>query len=494
MEKENVKLIFKESQEGRVAYSLPKTTIETKDWLGMCRRKDLDLPQVSERQIAGHYQNLAELNFCPYSEMDPLGSCTMKYNPPLMESIASLPGFLGLHPYQDESTIQGSLEAMYFLDLYLSEIAGMAKFTLQPSAGAHGESTGIMIGGAYFRHKGEKRSKVLAPDSAHGTNPASVANLGFEYEQVNSNERGWVDLADLEERMTEDVAIFMLTNPNTYGLFDPNIDKIAEIIHRKGGLLYYDGANLNAIMGKCRPGDLGFDIVHINLHKTFGTPHAMGGPGAGPTGVVEKLKDFLPVPTVEKKGEKYTLNHTVTHTIGKVKAFYGNIAVLKKAYAYILILGPEGLRKVSETAVVHANYMQEKLKKRGFEFPYGDQHCMHECVMRHENIDSLGHLLSERFKKLQATIHFPQAYFYMIEPTETETKESLDEYIESMVDADRALRDPKAMEELEKGRIYTPILKVNTRKGMARPCLIEKEENDASHDMTKLRERALRDC
>lgn len=478
MEKENVKLIFGESQEGRAAYSLPKQAIKQKDLLGEYRRRELNLPQVSERQIAGHYQNLAELNFCPYSEMDPLGSCTMKYNPPLMEMLATEAGLLEIHPYQDESTVQGTLEVMYFLDLYLREITGMAKFTLQPSAGAHGESTGIMIGGAYFTHKGEKRTRVLAPDSAHGTNPASVTNLGFEYEQVNSNGRGWVDLTDLEKRMTGDVAIFMLTNPNTYGLFDPNIEKIAEIIHRKDGLLYYDGANLNAIMGKCRPGDLGFDIVHINLHKTFGTPHAMGGPGAGPTGVVEKLKDYLPVPIVERERDRYSLNYNLRHTIGKVKAFYGNISVLGKAYAYILKLGPEGLRKVSETAVVHANYMQEKLKKKGFEFPYGDQHCMHECVMKHENVDSLGQLLSEYFKKLQATIHFPEASFYMIEPTETEIKEGLDEYIESMIEADKAIKDPKAMEELEKRKTYTPIRKVNTRKGMTRPCLIEEEEND----------------
>jgi glycine dehydrogenase subunit 2 len=476
MEKENVALIFKESQEGRAAYSLPKTAIKKKDLLSEYKRKTPGLPEVSERQIAGHYQNLADLNFCPYSEMDPLGSCTMKYNPPLMEALASLPGFLDMHPYQDESTIQGALEAMYFLDLYLREIAGMAQFTLQPSAGAHGESTGIMIGGAYFNHKKEERTKILAPDLSHGTNPASVTNLGFEFEQVNSNGQGWVDLGDLEKRMTEDVALFMLTNPNTYGLFDPNIDKIAEIIHRKGGLLYYDGANLNAIMGKCRPGDMGFDIVHINLHKTFGTPHAMGGPGAGPTGVVEKLKDFLPIPTVEKQGEKYTLNYSLEHTIGKVKAFYGNYSVVIKAFAYILMLGPKGLRRVSETAVVHANYMQEKLKKKGFKFPYGNQHCMHECVMKHENIDTLGHLLSEYFKKLQATIHFPEANCYMIEPTETETKESIDEYIEAMVEADKALKDPTVMEELEKRKTFTPIRKINAKKGMARPCLIEEEE------------------
>ena len=476
MKTDNVQLIFKESQDGRTAYSLPKTAIKKKNLLGKYKRKTLDLPEVSERQIAGHYQNLADLNFCPYSEMDPLGSCTMKYNPPLMEAVASLPGFLDMHPYQDESTTQGGLEVMYYLDLYLREIAGMAQFTLQPSAGAHGESTGIMIGGAYFMHKKEKRTKILAPDSSHGTNPASVTNLGFEYEQVNSNGHGWVDVEDLEKKMTEDVALFMLTNPNTYGLFDPNIDKIAEIIHKKDGLLYYDGANLNAIMGKCRPGDLGFDIVHINLHKTFSTPHAMGGPGAGPTGVVEKLRDFLPIPTIERKGGNYTLNYSLKHTIGKVKAFYGNYSVLVKAFAYILMLGPKGLRNVSETAVLHANYMQEQLKKKGFSFPYGGQHCMHECVMKHENIDALGHLLSEYFKKLQATIHFPEAGCYMIEPTETETKEDIDEYIEAMVEVDNAIKDPAAMEELEKRKPFPPIRKINAKKGMARPCLIEGEE------------------
>ncbi len=478
MKKGGVKLIFEESKGGRAAYTLPRSAIEQRDLLGKYRRKELNLPQVSERQIAGHYQNLAELNFSPYAEMDPLGSCTMKYNPPLMESLAAQGGFLDIHPYQDESTVQGTLEVMYYLDLYLREITGMAAFTLQPSAGAHGESTGIMIGGAYFHRKGERRTTILAPDSAHGTNPASVSNLGFEYEQVNSNEKGWVDLVDLETRMTEDVAIFMLTNPNTYGLFDPHIEDIANIIHSKGGLLYYDGANLNAIMGRCRPGDLGFDIVHVNLHKTFATPHAMGGPGAGPTGVVEALKDYLPVPVVERDGDRYRLNYDLANTIGRVKAFSGNISVLEKAYAYILMLGPEGLRTVSETAVLHANYMQEKLKKRGFTFPYGDQHCMHECVMKHEDIDTLGDLLSERFNKLQATIHFPEANTYMIEPTETETKESLDDYIEAMVEVDKAIKEPGAMEEIEKGNIYTPIRKVNTRKGMSRPCLIEPEEED----------------
>lgn len=476
MERGGVKTIFEESKGGRAAYTLPRTAIGQRDLLGNYRRKGLNLPQVSERQIAAHYQNLAELNFSPYAEMDPLGSCTMKYNPPLMESLASQEGFLDIHPYQDESSIQGTLEVMYYLDQYLREITGMAAFTLQPSAGAHGESTGIMIGGAYFRSKGQRRTKILAPDSAHGTNPASVTNLGFEYEQVNSNEKGWVDLADLKARMTEDVAIFMLTNPNTYGLFDPHIGDIAEIIHEKGGLLYYDGANLNAIMGKCRPGDLGFDIVHVNLHKTFATPHAMGGPGAGPTGVVEALKNYLPVPIVVRDRDRYRLIYDLAHTIGKVKAFYGNTPVLVKAFAYILMLGPKGLRTASETAVLHANYMQEALKKRGFKFPYGDQHCMHECVMKYEGIDTLGQLLAERFKKLQATIHFPEANSYMIEPTETETKESMDDYIEAMVEADTAIKDPRAMEELEKGRIYTPIRKVNTRKGMARPCLIEPEE------------------
>jgi glycine dehydrogenase subunit 2 len=474
MKKENVKLIFKESKEGRKSYSLPKVSLKRKNYLGSYKRKDLDLPEVSERQIAGHYQQLSELNFCPYSDMDPLGSCTMKYNPPVTESLVVLPGFLEVHPYQDESTVQGLLEMMYYLDKYLSEITGMSKFTLQPSAGAHGESTGVMICGAYFKHKGEKRTKILAPDSAHGTNPASVANLGFVYEQVNSNEKEGVDLSDLEKKVTEDVAMFMLTNPNTLGLFDPNIDKITEIVHKKGGLMYYDGANLNAIMGKCRPGDMGFDIVHVNLHKTFATPHAMGGPGAGPTGVVKKLKKFLPVPLVEKENRKYVLNYDVKNTIGKVKAFYGNISVLGKAYAYALTMGGEGLKNVSETAVLHANYVQEKLKKLGFKFPYGDQHCMHESVMVYENVDKLGDLLAEYFKKMQATIHFPIHNAYMIEPTETETKENIDDYIEAIVEVDKALKDPEMMKELEKKKTYTPIKKVNSKLGMAKPCLIEK--------------------
>jgi len=476
MKKENVKLIFKESKEERKAYSLPKVNLKRKNYLGNYKRKDLNLPEVSERQIAGHYQQLSELNLCPFSDMDPLGSCTMKYNPPLTESVVILPGFLEAHPYQDESTVQGILEMMYYLDKYLSEVTGMKKFTLQPSAGAHGETTGVMICGAYFKHKGEKRTKILAPDSAHGTNPASVANLGFVYEQVNSNEKGGVDLSDLEKRVTEDVAMFMLTNPNTLGLFDPNIDKITEIVHKKGGLMYYDGANLNAIMGKCRPGDMGFDIVHINLHKTFATPHAMGGPGAGPTGVVKKLKQFLPSPLVKKEGDQYSLDYNVRNSIGKVKAFYGNISVLGKAYAYALMMGGEGLKNVSETAVVHANYVQEKLKKLGFKFPYGDQHCMHESIMVYENVGELGDLLAEYFKKMQATIHFPIHNAYMIEPTETETKENIDDYIEAIVEVDKALKDPEIMKELEKRKTYTPIKKVNSKLGMAKPCLIEKKE------------------
>ncbi|MBM3200190.1 aminomethyl-transferring glycine dehydrogenase subunit GcvPB [Candidatus Woesearchaeota archaeon] len=476
MKKENVKLLFSESKEGRASYTLPRTKLKSKNYLGKYKRKDLDLPEVSERQIAGHYQGLSELNFCPYSDMDPLGSCTIKYNPPLTESAASLPGFLEAHPYQDEKTVQGLLEVMYYLDKYLSEVTGMPKFTLQPSAGAHGESTGVMICGAYFKNKGEKRTKILAPDSAHGTNPASVTNLGFSYEQVKSNEKGGVDLGELEKKVTEDVALFMLTNPNTYGLFDPNIDKITEIVHKKGGLMYYDGANLNAIMGKCRPGDMGFDIVHVNLHKTFATPHAMGGPGAGPTGVVEKLKEFLPVPTVVKDGELYKFNYDVKNTIGKVKMFYGNTSVLEKAFAYALMMGGEGLKKASETAVVHANYMQEVLKKKGFKFPYGDQHCMHETIMLYEQVDKLGDLLADYFKKMQATIHFPIHDAYMIEPTETETKENIDDYIEAIVESDKALKDPEAMKELEKNKTYTPIKKVNSKLGMAKPCLIEKKE------------------
>lgn len=402
------------------------------------RETPLNLPQLSELEVLRHYKELSDKNFCIEKGFYPLGSCTMKYNPKVNELLANLEGFTNLHPLQSDEDSQGALELMYNLQNALKEITGMDAISLQPAAGAHGELSGMMIVKKYFEVKGENRTKVIIPDSAHGTNPASAAMCGFEIVEIKSNEKGQVDLDSLKAALDKDVAAIMMTNPNTLGLFEENILEISRLMHENGSLLYYDGANFNAIMGYTNPKLMGFDVVHINLHKTFSTPHGGGGPGAGPIGVVEKLKDFLPVPVIDIENNKYVRKYNLKNSIGKVKSFYGNFGVLVRAYAYILMMG-KNLKKVSEDAVLNANYLKEKLKG-AYNLPY-DYPCMHEFVLSGEKQKEQGVSTLWIAKRLMdENTHPPTVYFplivheaLMIEPTESENKERLDEFADVML-------------------------------------------------------------
>ncbi len=349
-----MQLIFEISKPGRKGASLPKLDVPKKDIDKILPedsiRYDLMLPEVSEIDLVRHYTALSRRNHGVDNGFYPLGSCTMKYNPKINEDMASLPGFNNIHPYQDA---QGALELMYNLERDLSEITGMDKFTLQPAAGAHGELTGLMIVKAYFKSKGEKRTKIITPDSSHGTNPASSTMCGFETLTLKSNEKGQVDISDLKKELTPDVAAVMLTIPNTLGIFEKDILEITRMVHENGSLVYMDGANMNALMGIVKPGDIGVDVMHLNLHKTFSTPHGCGGPGSGPVGVKKELIQFLPIPSIEKEGELYNLSYEKhSKTIGRVKAFYGNFGVMVKAYTYVKAIGAEGIRKVGECAEI----------------------------------------------------------------------------------------------------------------------------------------------
>ena len=422
------------------------------------------LPEISELEVMRHYKELSDKNFCIEKGFYPLGSCTMKYNPKVNELLSSLDDFAQLHPLQDDEDAQGSLKLMYNLQEALKEVTGMDAITLQPAAGAHGELTGMMIVQKYFETIGQDRKNVIIPDSAHGTNPASAAMCGFNIVEIKSNEKGLVDLEALKAVLDDNTAAIMLTNPNTLGLFEEDILEISKLVHEAGGLLYYDGANMNAIMGHTNPKLMGFDIVHLNLHKTFATPHGGGGPGAGPVGVVEKLKDFLPVPTIAFDGEKYYRNFDVKNSIGKVKAFYGNFSVLIKAYAYILMTG-KNLKDVSANAVLNANYMMNKLKEY-YLLPH-DRKCMHEFVLsgdwqKEQGVNTLG--IAKRL--MDSNFHPPTVYFplivheaIMIEPTESETKERLDEFIEAMIEIAKEIKENP--EEVLKHPLNTPVKKVD---------------------------------
>ncbi|MCK4310983.1 MAG: aminomethyl-transferring glycine dehydrogenase subunit GcvPB, partial [Methanomicrobia archaeon] len=376
--------IFERSKKGRKAYSLPPPIKDIKIEIPeKLKRKTLNLPEVSEIDIVRHFVKLSQNNYGVDSGFYPLGSCTMKYNPKINEEIASWEKVTDIHPYQDEFTVQGALEIMYKLGKALCEIAGVDDITLQPAAGAHGEYVGIKMIKKYLKMKGLDKNEIIVPDSAHGTNPASSAMAGLRVVEIPSNEKGCVDLDALHEAVNEKTAGLMLTNPNTLGIFEENIKEIAEIIHDAKGLLYYDGANLNALMGIVKPGTMGFDIVHFNLHKTFSTPHGGGGPGSGPVGVKNFLKEYLPYPLVGYDGKKYYLNYDLKNSIGKVKGFYGNFGVIVKAYAYILTMG-NSLTNVSERAVLNANYIAQKLKDL-YGFPYRELR-KHEIVLSCEKI------------------------------------------------------------------------------------------------------------
>ncbi|OFJ64544.1 MULTISPECIES: aminomethyl-transferring glycine dehydrogenase subunit GcvPB [unclassified Staphylococcus] len=453
-------LIFERSKEGRYAYSLPQSDIKTDAVSSILdekfiRKVKAELPEVAELDLVRHYTELSNKNFGVDSGFYPLGSCTMKYNPKINEKVARIPGFAESHPLQDEDQVQGSLEIIYSLQEELKEITGMDEVTLQPAAGAHGEWTALMIFKAYHQKNGEgHRDEVIVPDSAHGTNPASASFAGFKSVTVKSNERGEVDIDDLKRVVNENTAAIMLTNPNTLGIFEKNIMEIREIVHEAGGLLYYDGANLNAIMDKVRPGDMGFDAVHLNLHKTFTGPHGGGGPGSGPVGVKKELASYLPKPMVIKEGQTYKYDNDIENSIGRVKPFYGNFGIYLRAYTYIRTMGAEGLKEVSEAAVLNANYIKASLKDY-FEIPY-EQYCKHEFVLSGSKQKEHGVRTLDMAKRLlDFGVHPPTIYFplnveegMMIEPTETESKETLDHFINAMIEiAEEAKNDPdKALE------------------------------------------------
>lgn len=432
-------LIFEKHIPGSNNFSLPKLDVDVEVNIPVesMRTQELMLPEISEVEMVRHFTGLSHKAYGVDDGLYPLGSCTMKYNPKINEWAARLSGFACLHPYQPVETVQGALKLMYEMDKMLCEICGMDKFTLQPAAGAHGEMTGIMMIKAYHNKRQDfKRTKMMVPDSAHGTNPATANVVGYDVIEVKSNERGLVDLDDLKAKMNDEVAGLMLTNPNTLGLFEEDIVEIAKIVHDGGGLLYYDGANLNAIMGICRPGDMGFDVVHLNLHKTFSTPHGGGGPGSGPVGVKAHLAEFLPVPTVEFKADKYSFNYDVPNSIGKVKNFYGNFGVFLKAYTYLKAIGHEGIKDACEQAVLNANYLRHHLRDT-YHIPF-DRLCKHEFIATSKHQMDLNHVTTMDIAKrlIDYGYHPPTVYFplivkeaMMIEPTETESKQRLDDFI-----------------------------------------------------------------
>ncbi len=411
--------------------------------LSLQRKERVNIPDLDETQIIRHFLRLSQMNYGIESGMYPLGSCTMKYNPKICEEISRWDSFAMTHPCQDESTIQGNLQILYELEQMFCEITGMHSFTLQPAAGAQGEFTGLLLTKTYHDfNKDFDRNEIILPDTSHGTNPASATMAGYKITEIPSTKEGTVDLEILEKTLSDKTACFMLTNPNTLGIFESDILKISKMVHDVGALLYYDGANINAIMGKARPGDMGFDIVHLNLHKTFSTPHGGGGPGAGPIGVKKKLERFLPIPRIVKKNNKYHFNYEYHESIGKIKAFYGNFSVMLKAYIYILLMGNNGLKETSEIAVLNSNYMKKKIvDSKKYEMPYRDLR-KHEFVISCEGLRQEKGIraLDVAKRLLDYGLHPPTIYFplivkeaLMIEPTESESKRSLDKYIETLI-------------------------------------------------------------
>ena len=477
------KLIFEVSRPGRKGYSLPEDKFGT-DGLAsvpgnLLRTEPLDLPEVSEMDVVRHYTNLSSTVFGVDTGFYPLGSCTMKYNPKINEEIAATPAFTALHPLQDEESVQGALELYYNLQRMLSEISGLKEFTLNLSAGAHGELTGLMVMRSYHMARGDKkRTKVIVPNSAHGTNPASAMVAGLEVVEVKSTHDGFVDVEDLKPLLDDTVAGIMMTNPNTVGMFETEILEIADLVHKAGGLLYYDGANLNPLLGKVRPGDMGFDIMHINLHKTFSTPHGGGGPGSGPIGVAEHLVQFLPNPHVVKDGEgKFHIDFG-KDSLGSVSTFLGNFGVMMKAYAYILSLGKENIRNVGPMATLNANYIKESLKD-DYLLPI-EGVCKHEFVFDGLKDKSTGVTTLNVAKRLldygfhAPTIYFPLLFHesMMIEPTETESLETLDEFIDVM---HKVAKEAKENPEIVKDApISTIVRKLDETTAAKNPILTYK--------------------
>ncbi len=478
------RLSFEKSKSGRKGFSLPARKVQPEGadtWGHLKRKSPLVFPEMTEPEVVRHFVNLSKKNFSIDTQFYPLGSCTMKYNPKINELAAAIPQFQALHPFQPESTLQGMLSVFHNLEKMLIEIAGMDRFTLQPAAGAHGELTGIMIVKAYHDSRGDtKRTQVLVPDSSHGTNPASAALFGYRVIELKTNARGRVDLEVLKKNLSEETACLMLTNPNTLGLFEEDILKIKELVHAAGGLLYYDGANLNPLLGIARPGDMGFDIVHINLHKTFSTPHGGGGPGSGPVGVKKHLVPFLPRPLIDLKPDgSYFLNHEGSKSIGRVKAFYGNTGMILRALVYIMSLGMDGLLECSEGAILNANYLRAKLKKL-FSVAI-DESCMHEFVLTLKDAKAADIHAGDIGKRLlemgfhAPTVHFPIVVeeALMIEPTETETIETLDTFIQAMkIIAKEIKEDP---ERIKNAPQNLPITRPDEVLAARKPILTYRE-------------------
>ena len=489
---EQMLTIFERSKPGRRAAVLPaagvpEPPLEELIPAQLLRDEPPRLPEVAEPEIVRHYNRLSRRNFDLDTGFYPLGSCTMKHNPRLNERVAALPGHARLHPAQDPKRAQGALELMWLLQESLAEICGLPHVSLQPSAGSHGELAGLLLTRAFHADRGEARSKVLAPDTSHGTNPASVTMAGYEIVKVATDERGEVEMDDLRAKVDGDVACLMLTNPNTLGLFDENIAEMASLIHEVGGTLYYDGANLNAVMGQSRPGDMGFDIVHVNLHKSFSQPHGGGGPGAGPIAVSERIEPFLPRPQVVRResgngsGPRYDLDHDRPRSIGRLRGFQGNFGVFVRSYGYILSLGADGLAEASETAVLNANYLKARLAegRAGKYLPVAfDRHCMHEFVLSGKPMKrQLGLATLDLAKRLlDFGFHPPTVYFpllveeaLMIEPTETETKESLDGFAEAIEQIlSEAEEDP---EKAKQAPYTTPVRRLDEVKATRRPVV-----------------------
>jgi glycine dehydrogenase subunit 2 len=440
------RLVFELSKSGRRSSQLPACDVDTPDVSDLLPGEYLadappPLPELGEPDVVRHFTNLSTMNMSVDAHFYPLGSCTMKYNPKRNERLSSLPGWLDVHPYQPESTVQGFLQVLYELQGYLAEISGLPGVSLQPAAGAHGELTALMVAAAHFRAIGEQRTIVLTPDSAHGTNPASASMAGFETVTIHSTPNGFVDLTALRSKLDTRVAVFMITNPNTLGLFDAQVAEISELVHAQGGLIYLDGANMNAILGITRPGDFGADMMHFNPHKTFSGPHGGGGPGAGPICVAERLEAYLPSPVVARDGQRFYLDYDRPSSIGRVRTFFGNVGVLLRAYCYIRTHGPDGLREVSEQAVLNANYLLSRIK-HFLPVPHGDR-CMHEFVASAEHLKHDKGLKQPAMdlgkRLLDYGFHAPTVYFpltvhdaLMIEPTESESKETLDAFAEAL--------------------------------------------------------------
>jgi glycine dehydrogenase subunit 2 len=466
----NTKLLFEKSIPGRKGYTLPKMDVDLLPIENIIpskylRKEKFNLPEISENEVVRHFVHLSSLNYHIDKGFYPLGSCTMKYNPKLNEVTSSLEGFAHIHPLEPQEVTQGSLRLMFEIGEYLKAIAGMEGITLQPAAGAQGEFTSLLMIRAYHNDKGKPRNVILVPDSAHGTNPASVTISGFKAANVKSNPHGTIDIEDLKRNLTEDVAGIMITNPNTLGIFEREIVTIEKLVHDAGALMYMDGANLNALLGIVRPGDMGFDAVHINLHKTFSTPHGGGGPGSGPVAVSKRLEPYLPTPIIEKNNSVYKLNSDIKKSIGRVHSFYGNFSMMVRAYTYIRMIGAEGLRETSENAILNANYLLSRLKGH-FDLPYNEIP-MHEFVLSCEKQKSMGVKVMDIAKRLlDFGFHAPTTYFplivkeaLMVEPTETETKETLDTFADALKQINEEIKtDP---EKVLKAPHTTPVRRLD---------------------------------